>query len=181
MEADKFKIEILEQGWLEGCSPEEDLCSHGRIKLTIGGQSITSGHEDYGISESALALLRTLASNHSDELPVAQRLIFHGCGAILMMACPIGIDWTVSHLEGQTYISNIVRYDTTNEDDAVRFIGLSATLPKEEYLREIIAFATKAKVPFEGITKVFPDDFDRINYERFWAEYDLLLEQNSTV
>jgi hypothetical protein len=56
MATNDFQIEIIEQGWLEGSSPEEDLCSHGKIKLTIGGHSITSGHEDYGISESALAL-----------------------------------------------------------------------------------------------------------------------------
>jgi hypothetical protein len=41
-----------------------DLCSHGGIRLTIGGQVIALGEDDdeYGISESALALLRTLES-----------------------------------------------------------------------------------------------------------------------
>jgi hypothetical protein len=110
---------------------------------------------------------------------MAQRLIFHGCGGILMMACPIGIDWTVTHLAGQVRISDIVRFDTTNVEDVVQFAGLYTDIPVEDYRQEITAFAKIAKEPFAGIPKVFHDDFDRHEYELFWAEYDLLLERNS--
>jgi hypothetical protein len=177
MATNDFQIEIIEQGWLEGCSPEEDLCSHGKIKLTIGGHSITSGHEDYGISESALALLRTLGSNHSDEQQVAQRLIFHGCGTILMMGCPIGVYWSVTHLDNHVRISDVMRDDA--EAYLTRFPGLSVDVPEEIYRQRIVAFAEKAKEPFNGVTKTFTDDFDRREYEKFWAEYDLLLKSNN--
>jgi hypothetical protein len=179
-----FHIEILEQGWLEGSSPEEDpwdLCSHGKIKLEIGGQPITSGQEDYGISESALALLRTLANDHSQQHPVAQQLIFHGCSGLLMMTCPIGVDWSVTHLPGRVRVSDIVRYDTTNEAEGVRFPDLSVELDEEDYRREIVSFAKEAKRLFSGVTKRFSDDLDRDQFEAFWSEYEqLLVRYNDT-
>ncbi|HTE06246.1 MAG TPA: hypothetical protein VK824_08625, partial [Planctomycetota bacterium] len=73
-----FEIRILEQGWLTGCSPEEDLCSHGRISLVIGGIPIADESESAGISETALAMLRTLGSPHHAAAPVADRMVFHG-------------------------------------------------------------------------------------------------------
>jgi hypothetical protein len=117
MASSDFQIEILEQDWLRGGEAEDDLCSHGRIRLVIGGQVIATGElgpHEYGISESALALLRTLERDHSPKHPVAERLVFHGSGLILMMGCPIGIDWTVKHKRGRIHISDVVRYDTTD-------------------------------------------------------------------
>src|SRR5215210_3116483 len=95
-----FEIEIIKQGWIEveGAIPDEDLCSHGEIRLVIGGQFISLPENDYGISVSALALLRTLGSNHSPQQPVAENLIMCGCGGPTMLSCPVGIDWTVEHL-----------------------------------------------------------------------------------
>lgn len=173
----KFQIRIVTQSWLDGSSPEQDLCSHGNIKLVIGGQRVTSGSEDFGISESALALLRTLESNHSSEEPIAQQLVFHGCGTILMSGCPIGVDWNVNHLNGRIRISDVVRYDGTGELEVERFSGLMAEMPDEEYRREIIAFANEAKQLFAGVRKIFADEFDRQQYEKFWDEYTRLLNR----
>ena len=64
-----FAIEITRQGWItsEADSVDRDLCSHGDIRLVIGGRVIApgDGEGDYTISTSALALLRTLESDHS--------------------------------------------------------------------------------------------------------------------
>jgi len=186
MTGSKFEIEITNQGWLDQNNPDLgydpvliDRCSHGGIRLTIGGQVIASGdvEDEYGISESALALLRTLESDHSSERPVAERLIFHGCGATLMMGCPVGIDWTVSHVEGQVRISDVVRYDTVNEAEAVHFAGLAAELSEDQYRRQIVSFAERAKEPFEGITKQIADDYEQEAYEEFWSEYDARLRR----
>lgn len=175
MELHKFQIKIVEQSWLDGCSPEDDPCSHGKIKLIICGESITSGDEDYGISESALALLRTLNSDHSAEQPVAQLLIFHGCGTMLMLGCPIGVDWQVNHSEGRVRISNVVRYDGPGASDVVNFSNLFIEISDEEYRQNILVFAKEAKQLFTGVKKVFTDDFEREEYENFWKEYDRLL------
>jgi len=150
MVTSQFEIEILEQGWLGSKQTEYDLCSHGKIRLVIGGQVISSGEEDYGISESALALLRTLKSNHDDVQPVAEKMVLHGCGTLLMMGCPIGINWTVTHAQGNVLLNNVIRFDTINEKRGTKFPGLEAKLTEEEYRRQVIAFAVKAKQPFRN-------------------------------
>jgi len=179
-----FEILITRQGWLGENDPDlgydpapVDLCSHGGIRLTIGGQVIALGEDDdeYGISESALALLRTLQSDHSPERSVADRLIFHGCGNILMMGCPVGIDWSVSHVDGQVRIDDVVRYDTVDESEAIRFPGVAAELSESEYRLRVVAFAEGAKELFEGIAKEFADDFEQQQYEEFWEEFDARL------
>ena len=175
MDSPNFQITVPEQSWLPGSTAEEDLCSHGRIGLLIGGQQITSGKEDFGISESALAMLRTLHDDHSATKPVAQMLIFHGFGTMLMMGCPIGVDWEVRHVGDRVSLSKVVRFDGTGDRDARPFPNLTVDLSKTEYRDQVLAFAREAKKPFAGIAKTFADDFDRQQYDEFWREYDALL------
>jgi hypothetical protein len=179
-----FHIEIVEQGWIAPRSADydpvaRDLCSHGDIRLTIGGEIIAAGdgEGEYGISEAALGLLRTLESDTPDDQgePFADRLIPHGCGAILMRGCPIGIDRRIRHFDGRIRIGDVVKHVSHDDAEAVRFPDLIVELPIGEYRDEIISFALRAKEPFEGIEKSFYDDFDRQSYAEFWEEYNRLL------
>jgi hypothetical protein len=170
-----FEIDITTQAWItsDANSVRSDLCSHGDIRLVIGGRVIApgDGSGDYTISTSALALLRTLEANHSPGHPVADRLILH-CGMIMMTSCPIGIDWSVAHVGGQARLFDVVRYDNVNEREAVHFPGLTVELSEDDYRRQVVAFAEKAKQPFVGIEKVIEDDVDRELYDEFWQEYE---------
>jgi hypothetical protein len=171
----EFKIDITEQGWITS-KPEsvsEDLCSHGDIRLVIGGHVIApgDGSGDYTISTSALSLLRTLETDHSPDDPDAEQLILH-CRMLLMLSCPIGIDWRVTHRDGRVFLSDMVRSDNTDPCDAVRFAGVAVELSEDAYRREIVAFANKAKEPFAGIEKVFPDEVEQREYEEFWLEFE---------
>lgn len=127
------------------------------------------GERDYTISTSALALLRTLESDRLPERPVAERLVLH-CGMLFMQSCPIGIDWRVSHRGTRVRLSDVVRYDSTSESQAVHFPGLAVELDEDEYRRQVVAFAESAKQLFEGVDK--EPDIDRELYEEFWQEYD---------
>ena len=170
-----FRIELLDQGWLIPSDPDGDLCSHGHLRLTVGGVEVVGGHASYGISESALAMLRTLAADHTAEAPVADRMIFHGCGTMLMMGCPIGASFSVRHRGGVVSIGSVVRYDTTNEDQGIRFPSLEVEVPAAEYQSEVLKFALRARGLFIGATKRFADDFDAKQYHDFWAEFDQIL------
>jgi hypothetical protein len=176
-----FEIEITTQGWID---PElhdapADLCSHGDIRLEIGGGVIVSGDAEPGevadwwtISTSALALLRTLESDHSPlDRRVAERLILH-CGVIEMLTCPIGVDWSVTHRGGRVRLYDVVRFDTVDETETVRFPGLEVELADDEYRLPVVAFAEKAKEPFVGTEKTPADDYEQQLYEEFWREYD---------
>jgi hypothetical protein len=186
MAVSAFEIEITRQGWID---PDEsdmpgDFCSHGDIRLEIGSQVIVSGQEEhwYTISTSALALLRTLEADHSPERPVTDNdnLILH-CGMLMMLSCPIGIEWSVTHSDDHVRLYDVVRRDSIVEAEDVRFPGLAVELPLGEYRRKIAAFAAKAKEPFLTGSKKNPDDsYDEELYRAFWQEYDERLGRAET-
>lgn len=171
-----FSLDILKQGWLQENLAESDLCSHGEIFLQIGEQIITNGEECYGISESALALLRTTLSDHSPENSVAEKLIFHGCGTILMIGCNIGIDWTVRHVGENVELSNVTKFIGNSDNEIVTYPQLNLTVPLIQYKAEIERFALKAKSLFDGVPKKVSENKLYPNkYQLFWKEYADLL------
>jgi hypothetical protein len=165
-----FSIRILEQGWVKPEMATTDLCSHGRLALSIGGQQIPTDDVDgYGVSEAALALLRTLASDHlSEHSRDMFFLIPHGCG-FLMWSCPNSfIDWSVEHVDTGVRVYNV--------SDPSRSFDVDVIVAADVYAAEVIAFATEAKTLFEGIEKHSDDDdWEWGNYLSFWEEYDSLL------
>ena len=166
-----FTIGLLEQTWLEGCDPSTDLCSHGRLRIVIGDEIIADGSEDFGISETALGLLRTLVDDRrSQDEP--ERLVLHGCGLILMMGCSIGIDWNVEHRSDFVRLSEIVRHDSTNEAEGRRF-DVVVDVPRNVYREEVLALADAVKTFFAASqAKDIADPFDQAQYRDFWQEFD---------
>lgn len=165
-----FELEITEQGWLEAPDwdpAREDLCSHGDLWLVIGGTVVAAGDGsgDYAISTSALALLRTLESDHGRGTRVVPTSLVMHCGGLTLGSCRYGIDWSVSHRDGRVQLTDVVKNETEP------FPGLAVDLPEDEYRRAIVAFAEAAKEPFRGIEKSL-DESTRSEYEAFWREYD---------
>ncbi len=177
--SDKFRIKILEQTWLGTEPPQFDLCSHGRLRLEVAGQVILDGREFYGISETALALLRTLDHDHTALQSLAEKLIFHGCGTVLMMGCPIGVDWTVTHENDQVQLSQFRRWDSPDEQHPQEFTGLVVNLSFKEYQDQVVALAAEVREFFQGQSKQFFDAQDQLAYERFWSEFELRYQEHA--
>lgn len=174
-----FSIQILRQAWL-GDDATHDLCSHGELDLKIDGRHISCDDQlgedwSYGISEAALGLLRTLKYQHTLRHRVAQCLIPHGCGTILMMGCNLGIDWNVRHQDGMVCVNNVVRYDSNDVSKAVEFPDISIQIPWKLYAEQVVAFAVEAKAFFQGIEKDKSSETIDGEYDAFWSEYDHLL------
>jgi hypothetical protein len=92
---------------------------------------------------------------------------------ITMLSCPIGIDWSVTHLDALVRLHDVIRYDSVDETQAVRFRGLAVELPEDEYRLKVAAFAEQAKEPFlAGSEKTPGDDCEEELYRDFWREYD---------
>jgi hypothetical protein len=177
----QFEIEITRQCWIRDTPESEghDLCSHGNLRLIIGGAVILPGDDEreYTISTSALALLRTIESDHVPPSPDGVELILH-CGMLLMLSCPIGVDWTVRHGDGRVRLSDVVRVDTIG--DETPFPDLDAELSEDDYRVHIVAFAQGARDFFDGVEKeIDPDDIDAKLYPAFWEEYERLLARHS--
>lgn len=174
-----FTIRTLRQGWL-GDDAKHDLCSHGEIDLQIGGRQISVDGQvgdgwSYGVSETALGLLRTLKYRHTERHRVSWRLIPHGCGGILMMGCDIGIDWSVRHHDGLVCISDVVRYDSNNFSEASEFPDIAVQIPWNIYAEQVVGFATEAKAFFQGIEKDKSGETIEGEYDAFWSEFDQTL------
>jgi hypothetical protein len=144
------------------------------LRIVIANAVVVDGEIDLGISESALGLLRTLDQDrHSDQ--ESDRLILHGCGLILMMGCPIGIDWDVEHGNDKVRLSQVVVCDGTGPEDE-KHIDVSEDVPLSVYGREVVGLAIAVKRFFAADdAKTFKDPFDREQYARFWAEFDARL------
>jgi hypothetical protein len=169
-----FRIDLLEQGWLDGCEGESDPCSHGRLRIVIGQRTVADGELDLGISESALALLRTLDQDRRSA-EEQERLILHGCGLILMMGCPIGIDWDVEHDGDVVRVRNVVVCDGTAAGDE-RDLHLSVDVPATEYREQVVALAEAVEHFFAASPhKAFDDSFDGEQYADFWREFEARL------
>jgi hypothetical protein len=167
-----FELEVTSQGWLEPTSADwdparDDLCSHGDLRLVIGGLEIAAGDGsgDYAISTSAHALLRTLESDHGRGARVVPTSLVMHCGGLTLVSCPYGIDWSVSHRGGRVLLGDVVKNETE------RFAGLAVDLSEDEYRRAVVAFAERAKEPFATVEKSL-DESTRDEYEAFWREYD---------
>ena len=174
-----FEIEITSQGWSEprgGWDPARcDLCSHGDIRLVIGGRVIAAGDDtgDYTISTSALALLRTLESDYSPDSGFPPTALVMHCGELLMVSCPYGINWSVRHRGGRVLLSDVVK------DESETYDGLTVDVSYDEYRGQVVAFAEKAKEPFAVVEKAL-DDSTRDEFEEFWREYDERLQRART-
>lgn len=179
-ESGDFILKIESQEWLSEGNVDYDLCSHGQIYLSVNGTVITSSqmNEEWGISESALALLRTLKNDYDSNPECEWGLILHGCGLILMMGCPISIHWSVKHTETTVILSDFVKISTINpETGSIYYSNLKIEIDKKEYKNQVLAFALTVKDFFANNPgRIIDDEYDREMYKEFWNEFNELLK-----
>ena len=156
------------------------ICTLTGIYLNVNGTIIAQSgmDEQWGISESALALLRTIDQDYICVPKYVEGLLLHGCGTILMANCPISIRWRVRHVGDHVILSDFVKVETTDPaTGSVYYTGLEAQINKKEYKRQILSFAREAKMFFDAFgEKQISGDFDRQMYKEFWDEYNQLLK-----
>ncbi len=137
----------------------------------IGGVRLADGSEDYGISEAALALLYTLDRDNSAEAPVAELLIPHGCGLILMAGCGIGINWSVAHEPDFVLLDDVVVHP--NLDLSERHPEARVRVPLPRYRGQVLDFAAEVHSFFnQAQRKQFRDKLVEEQYSWFWSQFD---------
>lgn len=178
----EFKLEIREQHWM-GPLPNghyetgpSDSCSHGSIFCEIGGVIVTADEPDYGITQSALHLLRTLeqdrtaTSGEERDVPYDSGfLLCHGCGYPISFGCDnFGTDWLVRHDNQEVILSQPLLVATRRE----KSFDVEVRLSIDEYRRQIIAFAREGRRFYLSDGPRSVENWEVDLHERFWAEFD---------
>jgi hypothetical protein len=170
--AREFRLEFSDLHWLEGQPEERDLCAHGAALVQIGTQQLVTPDTGNGwtLSAAALYLMRTLYRDHRPENQVGDHLV--PCcgfnmwpddnGELIILGCPSGIDWHVTHTAGQVIL--------TAPD------GESISLSAVQWRAAVLRVADQVRSFYRtSLPKQLPDDeLDRRGYELFWSEWERL-------
>ena len=176
-----FRLEILSQRWLsEGEQADYDTCSHGTIRAVIGGAIVTAANGEYGISQSALSLLRSVEHDH---LPAStgfdEYLLCDGCGYPFSLGCSnFGTDWVVEHQGDAVVLRDVRHYDVTPGRIA---FDVRADLSLRDYAREVARFAQAAQDFYVAAPPRRMPDHERSFHDAFWREFDERLAAASDI
>lgn len=181
-----FAIDITEHHWLAHVDPEQDLCSHGRVFVRVDGQPFVSPDDgEFTLSATALYLLRTLEQDHSPENQVGDHLLpccghvliapSEGSTDVLVLGCPSGIDWSVSHQRNSVRLHDLRGHPAL---DGAR--SVNATIPVEQYRETVAEFASAVWSLFAGSPKRITDSEDRRGYATFNEEFQRRLRLATT-
>lgn len=159
-----FTIALTGHHWIGGGAGDaRDLCLHGDVAASIGGEEIQASCT---VSATALYLLKTLTENHVmhadiQMLPCCGRFYIpnEANDAVDILGCPNGVDWTVLHREDSVEIA-------TEQ-------GAKALVDKRAYRDVVLGFADSVQRVYEtSPPKAVPeDDFDKRGYIAFWNEW----------
>jgi hypothetical protein len=172
-----FEIKLLRSG--QTCSdPIHDTCLAGALRVTINGVVIADD-DDYGIADSALALMRTVDRDHNlvDRVIRSRYLLCHDCAFPDLACSNFGTTWTVTHRNGAVHLADVESYTTHPIRRHLTFPDAETDIAEEDYRTEVVRFARQAKDAYfaNGPRIVDPDWRDL--YGAFWREYDELLER----
>ena len=159
-----FEISADNLCWInENTDDPEDLCAHGNVKVKIGDES----YEYYcTVSAAALYLLKSITEDHIMDTELQ---LLPCCGFfmvedpeksdnVIILGCPNGIDWTVTHNE-----TNVIL--TTRG-------GQKVTVSLNEYIEQIFEFADKIQDFYKHSSpKTISDETKKKMYDLFWREW----------
>lgn len=169
-----FEIKIVNQYWIdENPANTTDLCSHGEIFLEINGLNILNRDDgDWSISTSALQLLRSVINDHTIDKD--RPLILH-CGMLLMVGCPIRVDWKVNHINNITKIEQVQKLLTTNEQNLIKYNEANVEVERKEYAQKIIKFSDDVYNFFQHTpARAFDSEYEKRDFQEFWSEFNAL-------
>lgn len=181
METSSLDIEIMEHHWLSGADPEQDLCSHGRVRMRVAGQIVVEPDDgELTLSAAALHLLRTFDRDHGPRGEAGGPLL-PCCGfnlippadgsEVVMLGCGSWIDWQVTHVGGD------VRLHGLHGSLLPQPRTLDAVLPAEAYRAAVLRFVREVWSLFEGAEKRPFDEEQAEGYALFTAEMQRRLER----
>jgi hypothetical protein len=171
-----FSIKILNQNWLKSEDlSNTDLCSHGEFEIIIDNQVIVDKKDelDWTISTSVLSLLRSIEPYINEEERYCEKILH--CGQLLMLSCPICIDWDLTYENDIVTLNNVYKQFSINSEDVIYFKGVNVKIEIKTYAREILKLAEEVKQFFDNQpTRILCDKWDSSSWDNFWSEFNEL-------
>lgn len=170
-----FNLKILSQEWISNEKPEDDLCSHGKFELTINGEKIINESDgDWTISTSVLQLLRCIEPNPVTEKEFNPIMC---CGMLLMLGCPVGLYFDLTHKEGKVLISNVKKQYGIGNNELILYSEIKAEINKKQFAMNILSLAKEVKLFFKNASKkIIQNEIDEQLWIEFWKEFNELYE-----
>lgn len=168
---DNLKIELLTQNWIDGnADNDSDSCSHGMLLVKINYILLSDENTcEWTVASSSLRLMKSAiyGYNSKDELE-----LIPCCGYLRQFpSCPDYITWDAKINEDIIVISNI--QSSRNEKNGLKVINDSFEIEYQDYVYQILKFATKIKDFYSSCDpRTFYDKFDEEEYNLFWSEFD---------
>jgi len=167
-----LEIVLLTSHWIKFEDDDEDLCSHGQVRVKIGQEIIVNeGKKENFWTTSAMAvhLLRTLKNNHKPENMVGEHLI-PCCGHhidhlkeeenVHIQGCMTGHNFWVEHDIDKVILTTVS--------------GTKIKLPFDTYKNEVLRFVDEVENLYRTSKpkKLPQDEYDRRGYELMWKEWE---------
>jgi hypothetical protein len=166
-----IEIKLISNHWIDFKDDEDDLCSHGQVRVIIGKEVIVDGRKkesNWSTSAMAIHLLRTLDKNHNKDNMVGEHLI-PCCGHhidhledkenVHIQGCFTGYNFWVEHQNNKVILTT-----DNNTKIEVQF---------SDYKREVIQFVDSVEELYKvSSPKKLPKDvYDRKGYELMRQEW----------
>ncbi|MEA2677614.1 MAG: hypothetical protein QOJ81_1755 [Chloroflexota bacterium] len=144
---------------------------------------MTSEAPEYGITQSALSLLRSLDPVGPAERPAfgplsAYFLLGHDCGFPIGLGCTnFGTDWAVRHDGDHVVLSDAYTIDMTGDPPEFRSrrFDVDVRILLTLYRETVVRFAREAR-EFYFVDGTHGSDMPDLD-KGFWAEFDSRLER----
>lgn len=171
-----FAIELL-ASWQTCPDPIHDTCLTGALRVTING-TVVADDREYGVAESARALMRTITRDHGPNHRVvnAPYLLSHDCGFPDFACSNFGTTWSVTHRDGLVRLAHVESYSAHPVARGLSFPEADVEIPLADYRTEVLRFADDARNAYfaSGERRILDREQQRL-YAEFWREYDRLV------
>jgi hypothetical protein len=173
-----FRIELRGSAFT-GPNPRSDPMLAGALRVTINEVVVTDA-DGYGLERSALGLLRSINRDHTREASIGfPTLLVHDCGFPWMACSNLWTDWTVRHADGHVLISDVRHFDSHPIARDLVFPEAACQMTEADDREPIVAFAQGVRDGyFADGDRTIDDEYERAEYEQFWAEFSELLTRH---
>ena len=165
-----FTIKLLTQHWNDN-EPDtgDDLCSHGKISLSIDDIVLSNNNSvDWTVASAAVRLMKSAVHGYDSKFELE---MIPCCGYLrLFPSSPEYITWDTT-INNDTIIISNIRYAKKGENE-LNMISDSFYIEYKSYALQVLKFAESVKTFYSSsLPRKFYDKWALEEFTEFWKEF----------